>query len=115
VPLGRKWPSGLSPVGPVGRSPPTLPGLDPKVKRARLAFVGPRWARAQLKAQLPGLDLLLKGYGGYCSASRRAARSRACERPGGGDVIDLEKQAAVGGGGSPSLRTLRKAPGLGEP
>jgi hypothetical protein len=27
--------NGLGPVGPVDRSPPTLPGLGPKVKRGR--------------------------------------------------------------------------------
>jgi hypothetical protein len=38
----------------------------------------------------PGLDLLLRGYVGCCSAPWRAARSRIGEPSGGGDAAGLE-------------------------
>jgi hypothetical protein len=42
VPLGRKWPSGLGPVGPMDLSLPDLPGFDPEVQVVSWALVGPR-------------------------------------------------------------------------
>jgi hypothetical protein len=52
VPLGRKWPSGLGPSGPVAKSPKNDLDLTRLSRMGRLWPAGFGWAQNQLVAHL---------------------------------------------------------------